>query len=137
MTESTQTLIQEMIDFFDKKDNVNLNILKHAEKKLGTLTLFVLTRDLLEWNNPLFIEANNFDKKKMSLLNDERKEIYKENMLILLNTTPALSDMFIIRNNYLVFSDTFDQEEINELREFIQNNKQIKIQSKETRKLRS
>lgn len=72
----------------------------------------------------------------MDLLNDERKETYKDSMSILLNTTPELNNMFIIKDKYLLFSDTFDQEEINDLREFIQNNKLIKIQSKDTRKLK-
>ena len=136
MRENTERLIQEMLSFIVDKDEGNLNILKHAEKELGKLTLFVLTRDLLEWNNPIFIGINNFDEKRMDLLNDERKETYKDSMSILLNTTPELNNMFIIKDKYLLFSDTFDQEEINDLREFIQNNKLIKIQSKETRKLK-
>lgn len=40
MKENTERLIQEMLSFIVDKDEGNLNILKHAEKELGKLTLF-------------------------------------------------------------------------------------------------
>jgi len=132
MNDKIEILVKEMLQYVDDSEK-EIVLLKNAEKKLAKPILFMLIRDLLDWNNPFFIKIYNYNPKKMPHLSDERNIKYRDNMKSLFDQCPTFNDIFLINDDALVFKSEISVDEINEIRVFIEKNKLIKIQSKETR----
>ncbi|WP_282786488.1 hypothetical protein [Flavobacterium croceum] len=125
-------IINEMLHYIDDSEN-KVVLLKEAEKKITRESLYPLIRDLLLWNNPFYIKLHKYDSKQMFLLNEGIKTEYKQNMELLLESCSDLKNIFVIKGDTLVFKNDITEEEINEIRTYIEKNKKIYIQSKETR----
>ena len=132
MNDLTKAIINEMLQYIDYPEKEAV-LLKKAEEKLTKLDLFVLIRDLLDWNHPLLIKIHNDNPKKMSLIHEGRNNKYKQNVILLLELCKELNALFIVKEDFLVFKSIISETEITEIREYIEKNKKMTIQSKETR----
>jgi hypothetical protein len=132
MKSEIKNLLKAMLDYVDNPREKNI-LLKKAEEKISKEVLFVLIRDILDWNNPFFIKIYDLNPNQMKLITDERNFKYKEKIEYLLELCPILKELFHIKADTLLFNDKVNNTEINEIRNYIQTNKVINIESKETR----
>lgn len=132
MRNEIKNLLKEMLNYIDNPSE-KIFILKNAEEKISKEILFVLIRDILDWNNPFFIKIYDLDHTQMKLITDERNFKYKERIEQLLQLCPTLKELFVIKENNLIFNEKISSTEVIEIRNYIQMNKVIEITSKETR----
>ena len=132
MRNEIKNLLKEMLNYIDNPSE-KIFILKNAEEKISKEILFVLIRDILDWNNPFFIKIYDLDHTQMKLITDERNLKYKERIEQLLQLCPTLKELFVIKENNLIFNEKISSTEVIEIRNYIQMNKVIEITSKETR----
>lgn len=132
MRNEIKNLLKEMLNYIDNPSE-KIFILKNAEEKISKEILFVLIRDILDWTNPFFIKIYDLDHTQMKLITDERNLKYKERIEQLLQLCPTLKELFVIKENNLIFNEKISSTEVIEIRNYIQMNKVIEITSKETR----